>query len=214
MGDKQGDGGMRDTDRERERNRLRKREGEKDIWQPLLKAFQKTFAVVDTFGSSLLHLKVTNAFHYTSKRSFSETSYCLFSHLLSLPLRLWSDLRSVVHVLPVIALDEARSSQISIKIKSICWVKVVLWAGLTYWASDNRICENMKCQTLFKSNMCFRAKQIFLLISYVSGISYHTDWDVCACVWQSECTVDMFVCFALDPFTAGALLDRHNWAKG
>jgi len=58
----------------------KERRREKDIWQTLLKAFQKAFAVVDTFGSSLLHLKVTNASHYTSKPSFSETSYHLCSH--------------------------------------------------------------------------------------------------------------------------------------
>lgn len=60
----------------------------RDFWQTLLKAFQKAFAVVDTFGLSLLHLKVTNALHYTSKWSFSETSYRLFSHSPSLPMRL------------------------------------------------------------------------------------------------------------------------------
>lgn len=64
-------------ERDEQRERRTDREREKDIWQTLLKAFQKAFAVVDTFGSSLLHLKVTNAFHYTSKPSFSETSYHL-----------------------------------------------------------------------------------------------------------------------------------------
>lgn len=58
-----------ERDEQRERGTHWERE-EKDIWQTLLKAFQKAFAVVNTFGSSLLHLKVTNAFHYTSKPSF------------------------------------------------------------------------------------------------------------------------------------------------
>lgn len=191
--------GINKETREWDWERLGKREGEKDIWQTLLKAFQKAFAVVDTFGSSLLHLKVTNAFHYTSKRSFSETSYCLFSHSLSLPPRLWSDPKSVVHVLPVIALGEARSSQISNKIKSICWVKVgfmgLLWHGKPVRPESVRKYE-------VSAIVCFRPKQISIFT-----VDIFCEWHllsyrpICVCVCVTEWMYCWHVCLlCIRPF--------------
>lgn len=69
------------------------------------------------------HLTISALTHFLFPRGFG--GVCL-----------WSDLRSVVHALPVTALDEAGRSQNSNKIKSICWVKVdfIGWSPMSsHW---------------------------------------------------------------------------------